>query len=95
MTFDKAAWDSGKGNYDGKNPRIGLVSDLEEAGIIVGTPRTKVYEVIGEPDRPAIAALGNAESWYLGRSDMAPDFMLLKVTFGPDDRVSRITTGKD
>ena len=94
MTFDKAAWDQGRGNYDGKNPRLDLVAQLESIGIEPGTPRAKVHELLGPPDRPVLAAGASGEGWYLGRNDMAPDFLILTIHYDADGRVTKVNTTK-
>jgi outer membrane protein assembly factor BamE (lipoprotein component of BamABCDE complex) len=70
VTFDKEKWASGKDNFEGKNPRIYMVSDAEAAGVKVGAKRAAVRDLLGEPD--GTGPLG--DSWYLGQSTVAPDF---------------------
>lgn len=91
MTFDKARWDSGAGNYDGKNPRLELVSSLGAAGLVIGAPRTTVHRLLGAPDAPSVTDK-NAEGWYLGRNDMAPDFLTLTIRYDDKDKVTAIKT---
>ena len=91
MTFDKARWDSGAGNYDGKNPRLELVNALDDAGIVIGTSRTMVHTILGEPDTPSLTD-EKGEGWYLGRNDMAPDFLTLTIRYDDTDKVNAIRT---
>jgi outer membrane protein assembly factor BamE (lipoprotein component of BamABCDE complex) len=78
--FDKAVWASGKGNYEGKNPRIAMVNDAQHAGVKVGATRSAVRSLLGEPDSSG----PNGDIWYLGRSTYAPDYQTFEVIY--DDK---------
>ncbi len=85
--FDKASWASGKGNYEGKNPRIAMVNDAQDAGVKVGATRNQVRALLGEPD----ASGPNGDTWYLGRSSYAPDYQTFIVSY--DDKGVVIKVG--
>lgn len=86
VTFDKEKWASGKGNFEGKNPRISMVSDVEEAGVKVGATRTKIRALLGEPDGTG----PRGDSWHLGRSGYAPDYETLKVKYDENEIVTKV-----
>ncbi len=84
--FDKETWASGKGNYDGKNPRIAMVGAAEAAGVKVGATRDQVRALLGEPDSNG----PNADIWYLGRSTFAPDYQTFEISYDGKDVVTKI-----
>lgn len=77
MNWDKASWDQGRGVYDGANPRLDMATKLEAAGIRAGTSRAEVRDLLGEPDRKG----ETSDNWYLGRDNLAPDIIVLKVMY--------------
>jgi outer membrane protein assembly factor BamE (lipoprotein component of BamABCDE complex) len=77
VSFDNEKWTSGKGNVRGKNPRISMVSDAEEAGVKVGATRASIRSLLGEPDSTG----PTGDIWYLGRSIYAVDYQSLDVDY--------------
>ncbi len=86
VAFDKEKWASGKGNIKGTNPRISMVSDAEAAGVKVGSTRTKIRALLGEPDGTG----PRGDSWRLGRSGYAPDYETLKVKYDENEIVIKV-----
>jgi hypothetical protein len=86
VTFDKEKWASGKGNFEGKNPRISMVSDAEEAGVKIGVTRASVRALLGEPDGTG----PRGDSWHLGKSGHAPDYETLKVKYDENEIVIKV-----
>ncbi len=86
MPFDKTKWASGKGNYSGKNPRVEMVSDAEEAGVKIGATREQVRRLLGTPDSSDTLI----DTWYLGRSLYAPDYTTLDVYYNDKFIVTKI-----
>ena len=89
--FDRAAWDEGRGEYSGRNPRLQLVSAAREAGLIKGASRVDVLRLLGEPD----ATRPGRDQWFLGRSDVSPDFKRLVVTYDGGERVDVVAVRTD
>jgi hypothetical protein len=86
VTFDKEKWASGKGNFEGKNPRISMVSDAEEAGVKIGAKLEQVRDLLGEPDSHD----ASIDTWYLGRSTYTPDYTTLDVYYNEKAIVTKI-----
>jgi hypothetical protein len=82
--FDRTAWDAGKGNFSGKNPRLGMVSKAIAAGVKPGAKRDEVHGIIGLPDKVE----DRTDAWYLGQNDMAPDYVTLVVRYDANDVVT-------
>jgi hypothetical protein len=87
VTFDKEKWASGKDNFEGKNPRIYMISDARSAGVKVGTKRAIVKDLLGEAD----ASDETTDIWYLGQSTVAPDFETLEIIYDENQIVKTIT----
>jgi hypothetical protein len=77
VSFDKEKWVSGKGNIEGKNPRVWMVSDAKEAGVKVGATRASIRALLGEPDSTG----PTGDIWYLGRAVYAVDYQSLSVDY--------------
>ncbi len=86
MSFDKTKWASGKGNYSGKNPRVEMVFDAEDAGLKIGATRAQVCELLGEPDSSDTLI----DTWYLGRSVYMPDYATLDVYYDAQAIVTKV-----
>jgi hypothetical protein len=84
MSFDKEEWASGRGNSREKNPRIGMVSDAEEAGVKVGATRASIRALLGEPDSTG----PDGDIWYLGRGDYSLDYQTLEISYDKNDIVT-------
>lgn len=84
--FDKETWASGKGNYEGKNPRIAMIAAVEAAGVKVGATRVQVRALLGEPDSSG----PNGDIWYLGRSTYAPDYQTFEISYDDKAVVTKI-----
>lgn len=89
-TFDKAAWDNGRGQYDTKNPRLDLVEPARDAGVRVGTRREAIRAILGTPDDEAT----EADLWFLGRDDLAPNVRLLVVDYDASGVATRVINRK-
>ena len=77
VSFDKGKWASGKGNYDGENPRGWMVSDAREAGVKVGATRISIRALLGVPDSTG----PDGDIWYLGRGGYAPDYETFEIKY--------------
>ncbi len=77
VSFDKEKWASGKGNYDGENPRGWMVSDAREAGVKVGATRVSIRALLGTPDSTG----PHGDIWYLGRGGYAPDYETFEIKY--------------
>lgn len=81
MAFDKAKWAAEKGNYSGDNARSGMITSLDKAGVVKGTTRDKVREILGMPD----GFEGNHDNWYIGRSPAGPSFEIFTIIYDSND----------
>ena len=86
VSFDKKLWASGKDNYDGKNPRIFMVSDAEEAGVKIGAKRIDIRTLLGDPDSTG----PRGDIWYLGRSTHAPDYETFEVKYDENEIATEV-----
>jgi hypothetical protein len=77
VSFDKEKWASGKGNIEGENPRVWMVSDAKEAGVKVGATRASIRALLGEPDSTG----PTGDIWYLGRAVYAVDYQSLDINY--------------
>ena len=89
--FDRTVWDQGRGNYGDRNPRLNMVSAAEEAGLVEGRARADVLALLGEPD----ATRPGRDQWYLGRSDLSPDYQRLVVTYDAGGQVAEVAVRTD
>lgn len=88
--FDKAGWDRGAGNLDGKNPRLQMAGSLDKVGIVIGTPRATVIETLGPPDTPSRTPGLTEDRWYLGVNEMTPDYATLVIGYDAAGKISKI-----
>ncbi|WP_338664474.1 hypothetical protein VQH23_04755 [Pararoseomonas sp. SCSIO 73927] len=66
-SFDRSAWEAGRGNDTGRNPRAGQVAALRESGAVrPGTPRDAVRALLGAPENVSESAEGARELYSLG-----------------------------
>lgn len=77
MAFDKEGWAAERGNADGENRRIGMVSDLDDAGVKPGATRDGVRALLGEPD----GTDPDADVYFLGRSRSGPSYESLRIEY--------------
>lgn len=77
MSFDKDVWASGQGNFEGKNPRVHMISDAEAAGVKLGATRSEIRALLGEPD----GTDSTGDIWYLGRATYAPDYESYEISY--------------
>jgi outer membrane protein assembly factor BamE (lipoprotein component of BamABCDE complex) len=84
--FDREEWASGKRNYSGKNPRTEMVSDAKAAGVEIGAARAQVRDLLGAPD----SSNTEVDTWYLGQSTYAPDYITLDVYYNEKAIVTKI-----
>jgi hypothetical protein len=54
FSFDKEKWASGRGNFEGKNPRGLMVYDAEEAGVKVGATRASIRALTAQAQSPIL-----------------------------------------
>lgn len=88
MGFDAQRWAAERGNATGKNARFLMVASLDDAGVRVGTLKPAVRVALGPPDGEG----EREDAYFLGRSDVAPDFMVLAIDYAADGRVIEIRT---
>jgi outer membrane protein assembly factor BamE (lipoprotein component of BamABCDE complex) len=81
VTFDKEKWASGKGNFEGENPRGSMVSDARKAGVKVGGTRSSIRALLGNPDSTG----PRGDIWYLGRGGYAPDYETFEIKYDSND----------
>jgi hypothetical protein len=79
--FDKEKWASGKGNFEGENPRGWMVSDARKAGVTVGATRSSIRALLGNPDSTG----PRGDIWYLGRGGYAPDYETFEIKYDSND----------
>lgn len=77
VSFDKEKWASGKGNYEGENPRGWMISGAKEAGVKVGATRATIRALLGTPDSTG----PDGDIWYLGRGGYAPDYETFEIKY--------------
>lgn len=87
-SFDAPRWAAERGNHDRKSVRLNMVASLDTAGVVVGASRTKVRAALGPPDGDG----AREDIYYLGRNDMAPDYLVLAIAYTADGRVARMAT---
>lgn len=83
MTFDSASWRKERGNATGESARSAMAASLDGAGVVVGATREKVRDLLGPPD----GSDKDGDLYFLGRSDLAPDYETLTIRYGPEGRV--------
>jgi outer membrane protein assembly factor BamE (lipoprotein component of BamABCDE complex) len=81
VSFDKEKWASGKGNFEGENPRGWMVSDARKAGVTVGATRSSIRALLGDPDSTG----PRGDIWYLGRGAYAPDYETFEIKYDSND----------
>ena len=86
-SFDKEKWATGKGNFDGKNPRGSMVSDAEEAGVKVGATRASIRALLGEPDSTG----PRGDSWTLGFGDYRIDAETLEIKYDNNEIATEVS----
>jgi outer membrane protein assembly factor BamE (lipoprotein component of BamABCDE complex) len=86
MNFDKEKWASGRGNFEGKNPRGLMVSDAEEAGVKVGATRASIRALLGAPDSTG----PESDTWYLGRNVYGLDYENLKIKYDKNEIATEV-----
>jgi outer membrane protein assembly factor BamE (lipoprotein component of BamABCDE complex) len=86
LSFDKEKWASGRGNFEGKNPRGLMVSDAEEAGVKVGATRASIRALLGAPDSTG----PESDTWYLGRNVYGLDYENLKIKYDKNEIATEV-----
>lgn len=84
--FDAQRWAAERGNHDRASARLGMVASLDTVGVVPGASRAEIHATLGPPD----AGDERGDIYYLGRNDMAPDYLVLAVDYGADGRVGRV-----
>jgi hypothetical protein len=85
MGFDAGVWKAqGDDEFDGDNPRAGMVGELQREHLIAGTPRERVRDLLGPPESVG----GDTDLYELGRSATGVDYEQLAVVY-EDGRVAR------
>lgn len=74
--FDEADWKANAGNYDGDNPRAGMLRGLERR-IAAGAARADVEKLLGPPDQAA----ETRAVYYLGRDAVGPSFCVYQIDY--------------
>lgn len=87
MEFDRAKWETGRGQATTDNPRSDMIKDARAAGVAPGAMRMDVIALLGQPDTHSSAR----DNWYLGRSPSAPDFRVLTVQYDGRGVVTEVT----
>ena len=78
--FESAAWQGERGNYNGDNLRLYMISDLEQNYLKVGMSQRAVEQLLGEPD-----SIREALSVYdLGVSPYGIDGEFLEIKYDSD-----------
>jgi outer membrane protein assembly factor BamE (lipoprotein component of BamABCDE complex) len=77
VSFDREKWASGRGNFEGENPRSSMISETQEAGVKVGATRASIRALLGEPDSTG----PGGDNWTLGRAGYAPDYEMLEIDY--------------
>jgi hypothetical protein len=91
MAFDKAKWASEKGNYSGENARSAMITSLDQAGVVKGTSRERVREILGPPD----GFTGNQDNWYIGRSPAGPSFETFTIVYNSNGIMTSSEIGRN
>ncbi|TRW16997.1 hypothetical protein [Glacieibacterium frigidum] len=86
--FDAPRWAAERGNATGVNARLDMVASLGSVGVAVGTSRPRVRAALGLPDGEG----PREDIYYLGRNDMAPDYLVLAIGYTAGGRVAVLRT---
>jgi hypothetical protein len=86
--FDRARWTSGAGDEcKADNPRPGMITAAEHAGMRYGAPRDDIRRLLGEPD----GETASSDSYGLGLEPRGADCMRMVIAYDADDLVDTIT----
>lgn len=87
-SFDRARWAKGQGDYCGvDNPRPGMITAAEHAGLRSGAPRETVRDLLGAPD----AHTAQTDTYWLGAEPMAADCHHMVINYDANGAVATIT----
>ncbi len=89
--FESAAWRSERGNYDGDNSRLSMISDLEQNHLKVGMSQGSVEQILGEPDSTPEAS----SVYYLGVSPYGFDSEFFAIKYDSDGNLITIHWGRE
>jgi len=85
MGFDATDWKAQHDeDFDGDNPRAGMVGELQRDHLVEGLPRDEVHDLLGPPE----SVLGDTDLYELGRSATGVDYEQLAIVYEHD----RLTT---
>jgi hypothetical protein len=78
MGFDADVWKAQREqDFDGDNPRAGMVGELQREHLVEGTPRERVHDLLGPPE----SVRGETDLYELGRSATGVDYEQLAVVY--------------
>ena len=85
LGFDADVWKGQREeDFDGDNPRAGMVGELQREYLVEGTPREEVHDLLG----PAESVQGDTDLYELGRSATGVDYEQLAIVY-EDERLVR------
>jgi hypothetical protein len=78
VSFDPDVWKAQRDeDFDGDNPRAGMVGELRREHLVEGTPRERVHDLLGPPE----SVRGDSDLYELGRSATGVDYEQLAVVY--------------
>ena len=84
MGFDAGLWKAQRDeDFDGDNPRAGMVGELQREHLVEGTLRERVHDLLGPPE----SVRGDTDLYELGRSATGVDYEQLAIVY-EDGRVA-------
>jgi hypothetical protein len=84
MGFDAGVWKAQRDeDFDGNNPRAGMVGALQREHLVEGTPREQVHNLLGPPE----LVQDDTDLYELGRSSTGVDYEQLAIVYA-DARVA-------
>jgi hypothetical protein len=84
MGFDAGLWKAQRDeDFDGDNPRAGMVGQLQREHLVEGTLRERVHDLLGPPE----SVRGDTDLYELGRSATGVDYEQLAIVY-EDGRVA-------
>lgn len=83
--FDAETWKAQRGSGARKNPRIGMVVDLQRKHSLEGMSRDDVRKLLGEPDQRE----GTSEVYELGASPFGPSYEYFVLDYDAGGKVTQ------
>ena len=85
MGFDATVWKAQRDeDFEGDNPRAGMVGELQRNHLVEGTPRERIHDLLGPPE----SVRGETDLYELGRSATGVDYEQLAIVY-EDDELAR------